>query len=63
MVELESFSVKGTEIIIPEMGEMLSEAPVKPAEILNPFSFRSFSFLNFTLLGFSDKTLAESFNS
>jgi hypothetical protein len=46
-----------------EMDELLLEIPVKPAEILNPFSPRSFSFLNPALLDFSDKTSTEPFNN
>jgi hypothetical protein len=63
MIKLKSFLVKDTEGIIPKIDKILSEVPVKPAEILNPFSFQSFSFLNFTLLGFFDKTLAEFLNN
>jgi hypothetical protein len=59
MVELESFSIEGTEGVISEMGEISSEAPVEPAEILNPSSPRSSSFLDFALLGSPDRTPAE----
>jgi hypothetical protein len=50
-------------IIIKKIGKILSETPVKSAEILNPFSLRSFSFFNLTLLDSFNRTLAESFNS
>jgi hypothetical protein len=33
-----------------EMDKMLFKTPIKPAEILNPFLFRSSSFLNLALL-------------
>lgn len=59
MVELESFSVEGTEGVIPEVGEMSSEAPAEPAEVLNPSSPRSSSFLDPALLGSPDRTPAE----
>jgi hypothetical protein len=58
-VKLKSFLVKGTEGIISEVGEMLSEAFIKPAEILNPFSFRFSFFFNFALLDSSGRILAE----
>jgi hypothetical protein len=63
MVELESFLVKDTERIIPEISKILSETPVKPAEILNLFSFRFFSFLNFALLGSPNRIFAEFFGN
>jgi hypothetical protein len=63
MVELESFPVEGTEGVIPEVSEILLEVPVKFAEILNLFSSRFFSFFDFALLGFPDRTFAESFNN
>jgi hypothetical protein len=50
-------------IIIKEMGEMLSEAFLEFAEILNLFSSRFFSFLDSALLGFFDRTPAEPFDS
>jgi hypothetical protein len=56
MVKLKSFSIKGTEKVIPKISKILSKIPVKPAKILNPFSSRSFSFLNLTLLDFFNKT-------
>jgi hypothetical protein len=46
-------------IIIKKIDKILSETPVKPAEILNPFSSRFFSYFNFALLGFSNKISAE----
>jgi hypothetical protein len=46
-----------------EIDKMLFRALVKPAEILNPFSPRSFSFFNSALLGFPDRTPAELFNN
>jgi hypothetical protein len=58
-VKLESFLVEGTEGVISKVDKMLSEALVEPAEILNLFSFRFFSFFNFALLGFSDRIPAE----
>jgi hypothetical protein len=63
MVKLESFSVKGIERIIPEIGEILSEVSVKPAEILNPSSSRFFFFFDFTLLNFPGRILIKFFNS
>jgi hypothetical protein len=63
MVKLKFFLIKNTERIIPKMGKILSEALTEPAEILNPFSFRSFSFFNFTLLGSLNKISAELFNN
>jgi hypothetical protein len=62
-MKLEFFSVKNTEKIIPKINKMLSETPIKPAEILNLSLSRSFSFLNLTLLGSSNKTLAEPFSN
>jgi hypothetical protein len=59
MVKLKSFLVEGTEGIISEMGKILSEAPAKPAEILNPSSSRFSFFLNPTLLDFPGKTFAK----
>jgi hypothetical protein len=55
--------VKDTEGIISKIGKMLSEAPVKSAEVLNLFLSRFFSFLNFALLGFFGRILAKLFNS
>jgi hypothetical protein len=43
-----------------KINEILSEISVKPAEILNPFSPRFFSFFDLALLGFSGKTPVES---
>jgi hypothetical protein len=63
MVKLESFLVKNTERIIPEINKILSEIPVKPAEILNLFSSRFFSFFNLTLLGFFGRIFTELFNN
>jgi hypothetical protein len=63
MVKLESFLIKGTERVISKISKILSETPVKPAEILNLFSSRFSSFLNFALLGSPNKTLAKFFNS
>jgi hypothetical protein len=63
MIELESFLVKGTERVISKISKILSEAPVKPAEILNLFSFRFFSFFDFALLGFSGRIFAEFFSN
>jgi hypothetical protein len=63
MIELESFSIKDTKRIIPEINKILSETPVKPAEILNPFSSRFFSFFNLALLDFPDKILVKLFNN
>ena len=62
-MELESFLVKGTEGVIPEVGKMLSEVPAEPAEILNLFSPRFFSFFNPALLDSFGKTPAELFGS
>jgi hypothetical protein len=42
-----------------EVNKILSGVSVKPAEILNPFSFRSFSFFNFALLDFLNRIPAE----
>jgi hypothetical protein len=42
-----------------EVDELLLEALIKPAEILNPFSPRFFSFLNLTLLNSPNRTLAK----
>jgi hypothetical protein len=50
-------------VIIEKVDKMLSETPVKPAEILNPFSPRSSSFLNFALLGSPNKIPAKSLSS
>jgi hypothetical protein len=63
IVKLKSFSVKGTERIIPEMGKILSKTLVKPAKILNLFSSRSSFFFNPALLGSPDKTPTEFFNN
>jgi hypothetical protein len=63
MIELESFSVKGTERIIPEVNKMLSETLVKPAKVLNFFSSQFFSFLNLALLGSPGKISAKLFNN
>jgi predicted nucleic acid-binding Zn-ribbon protein len=46
-----------------EVDEILSEIPVKPVEILNLFSPRSFSFLNPALLDFFNRILAEPLGS
>jgi hypothetical protein len=46
-----------------KINEMLSETPVKFTKILNPFSPRSFFFLNFALLDFPGKILAKFFNN
>jgi hypothetical protein len=59
MVKLKSFSIKGTEEVIPKINEISSEAPAEPAEILNPFSPRSSSFLNSALLNSPDRILVE----
>jgi hypothetical protein len=50
-------------VIMEKVGEMLLEISVKFAEVLNPFSPRFSSFLNFALLGFPGRTPAESFSS
>jgi hypothetical protein len=50
-------------IIIREIGKILSEIPVKPAEILNLFSSRFFFFLNFALLNSPSKTFTELFGN
>jgi hypothetical protein len=50
-------------IIIKKISEILSEIPLKPAKILNPFSPQSFSFLNPVLLNSFNKTLTEPLNS
>jgi hypothetical protein len=50
-------------VIVKKMGKILFKAPVKLAKILNLFSPQFFSFFNFTLLGFLDRTPAEFFNS
>jgi hypothetical protein len=50
-------------VIVKKMGKILLKALVKPTEILNLFSPRSFSFFNFTLLNSSGKTPAEPFNN
>jgi hypothetical protein len=63
MVKLKFFSVKDTEKVIPKIDKISSEIPAKPAEILNPFSSRFFSFLNFTLLDSFNRTFAEFFNN
>jgi hypothetical protein len=63
MVKLESFLVKGTEGIISKVNKILSEVSVKPAEILNLFSPRFFSFFDFTLLSFFGKIFAKFFNN
>jgi hypothetical protein len=63
MVKLESFLIKNTEKIIPEIDKILSKAPVKPAEILNPSSPQSFSFFNPALLDSSGKTPAKLLNN
>jgi hypothetical protein len=46
-----------------EVDEMLSEAPAEPAEVLNPSSPRSSSFLDPALLGSPDRTPAEPLGS
>jgi hypothetical protein len=46
-----------------EVDELLLEAFAKPAEVLNPFSSRFFSFFNPALLGFPGKILAKFFNN
>jgi hypothetical protein len=63
MVKLEFFLIKGTEKIIPKINKILSEAPVKPAEILNFFSSRFFFFFNLALLDSPDKILTKLFNN
>jgi hypothetical protein len=63
MVELESFSVKNTEKVISEVSKILSKALAEPAEVLNPFSSRFFSFFNFTLLDSPGRTPAEFLNN
>jgi hypothetical protein len=50
-------------IIVEEVGKILSEAPLEPAEVLNPFSPRSSFFLDFALLGSFGRTLTEPFSS
>jgi hypothetical protein len=62
-MKLESFSIKDTKKIIPKMSKILLKAPVKPAEILNLFLPRSFSFFDLTLLDSSNKIFAELFNN
>jgi hypothetical protein len=54
---------KAQNIFKLKINKMLSEAPVKPAEILNPFSSRFFSFFNLALLGSFNRTPAEPLNS
>jgi hypothetical protein len=63
MVELKSFLMKGTEKIIPEINEILSEISIELAEILNLFSFRFFSFFNFALLGSPGKIFIKLFDN
>jgi hypothetical protein len=46
-----------------KVNEILSEAPVKLAEVLNLFSPRFFSFFNFALLGFFGRIPAEPFDN
>jgi hypothetical protein len=46
-----------------KVNKILSEVPIKSAENLNPFSPRSFSFLNFALLGFFNRIFAKPFNN
>jgi hypothetical protein len=62
-MELKSFLIKGTEKIIPEINEILSEVPVKPAEILNLFSPRFSFFLNPALLGSPGKIFTKFFGN
>jgi hypothetical protein len=63
MVKLKFFSIKSTERIIPEMSKILSEAPVKPAKILNPFSSQNFFFFDLALLNSPNKTPAKLLNN
>jgi hypothetical protein len=63
MVELESFLMKDTEKVILKIDKILSEIPAELAKILNPFSFRFFSFLNLALLDFFNRILAKFLNS
>jgi hypothetical protein len=51
--------VKNTERVISKVSEILSEVPVKPAEILNLFSSRFFFFFDSALLDFFSKIPAE----
>jgi hypothetical protein len=46
-----------------EMDKLLLETLAKLAEILNPFSSRSFSYFNPALLDFPGRTLTESLSS
>jgi hypothetical protein len=46
-----------------EMDEILSGIPVKPAEILNLFSPRFFSFLNLALLDSPDRISVKSLSN
>jgi hypothetical protein len=50
-------------IVIKKIDKILSETLVKPAEILNLFSSRSFSFFNFALLDSPNKILIKSFSN
>jgi hypothetical protein len=50
-------------IINLKIDEILSEAPAKPAKILNPFSSRSSSFFNLALLNSPGKIFAKFFNN
>jgi hypothetical protein len=59
MIKLESFSIKNTEKIIPEINKISSETFAKPAKVLNPFSSRFSFFFDFALLDFFNRTLAE----
>jgi hypothetical protein len=62
-MKLKFFLVKGTERVIPKINKILSEILAEPAEILNPFSPRSFFFFNFALLSFPDRIFTELFDS
>jgi hypothetical protein len=50
-------------IVNLKMNELLLETPVKPAEILNPFSPRFSSFLDPAFLGSFDRIFAEPFSN
>jgi hypothetical protein len=54
---------KAQNIFELKIDKILSKIPIKPAKILNPFSPRFFSFLNFALLDFPDRISAEPFNN
>jgi hypothetical protein len=54
---------KAQNIFKLKINKILSETFIKPAEILNPFSSRFFSFLNFIFLDFFGKTFAKSLNN